>query len=233
MRVKDLMTKSVLSVSPEATVAQALDLMTRSHVSGLPVIDGPQSLVGIISEADFLRRPELGTLQPHAPWYETFFVPGKGADAYAHTHGRRVDEVMSADVVTIDENAGLNEAITLMEKRLVKRLPVVADGKMVGIITRGDFVRALTLFVRQSYEEELTTDAAIKRAIEAELRAQIWAPVASVSIEVKNGAVTLRGSLTDERQRKGITAVAENVDGVLAVHDHMEMRELYPFTSLL
>jgi len=233
MRVKDIMTKGVLSVSPEATVAQALDLMARSHVSGLPVIDASQSLVGIISEADFLRRPEMGTLQRSAPWYESFFMPGKAAEAYAHTHGRRVDEVMSADVATIDESAGLSEAIALMEKRGVKRLPVIADGKTVGIITRGDFVRALALFVRQSYEEELTTDAAIKRDIEAELRAHLWAPAASVEIEVNDGAVTLRGSLTDERQRKAICAVVENVDGVLAVHDQMDLRELYPFTSLL
>jgi len=233
MRVKDIMTKGVVSVAPQSTVAQALDLMTRSHVSGLPVIDLSQALVGIISEADFLRRPEIGSLKRDAPWYESFFMPGRSAEIYAHTHGRRVDEVMNSDVATIGEDARLDEAIALMRTRRVKRLPVVDGGKVIGIVTRSDFVRALALFVRPSYEEELTTDAAIKRAIDDELRAQPWAPTASVEIEVKDGAVTLRGTLTDERERMAVRTVAENANGVLAVHDQMALVEPYLMTPLL
>jgi CBS domain-containing protein len=233
MRVKDIMTKGVISVAPDATIAEALDLMARSHVSGLPVIDSSQTLIGIVSEADFLRRPEIGTLKHDAPWYDSFFMPGRSAEVYAHTHGRRVDEVMNSDVATIGEDASLDEAIALMSRRRVKRLPVVDGGKVIGVVTRSDFVRALALFVRPSYDEELTTDAAIKRAIDEELRAQPWAPIASVEIEVKDGAVTLRGTLSDERQRNAVRAVAENANGVLAVHDQMALVEPYLMTPLL
>ena len=232
MLVKDAMTKKVLSVSPQASVGEALDAMVRSHLSGLPVIDDKGSLVGVISEGDFLRRWEIGTQKESSSWLSSFFMPGKAAEAYARTHGRRVDEIMSVDVVTIDENAGLGDAAALMERRGIKRLPVVAKGKVTGIITRGDFVRTLSLFVRQPYEEQLASDAEIKRDIEAELRAQKWAPVSSIDIVVKNGVVSLYGVLSDERERTAIRVAAENTAGVTEVRDHMTWFETYPGTAI-
>lgn len=162
MRVKDVMTRKVIGALPQATVAEALDIMTRSRVSGLPVIDGTGSLVGIISEADFLRRSGLGTRQPHTHWLESIFLPDRATEMYARAHARRVDEVMSTGVATIDENANLSDAISLMEDRRVKRLPVVSEGKVVGTIARADFVRALALFVRRPYDVALVSDAEIK-----------------------------------------------------------------------
>jgi CBS domain-containing protein len=233
MRVKDVMTKKVLSIFPQATVGEALDAMVRSHLSGLPVIDEAGSLVGVVSEGDFLRRGEIGTQKARPNWFADFFLPGKAAQAYAHTHGRRIDEIMSTDVATIGENAGLEEVVALMEKRRIKRLPVMADGKVIGIITRGDFVRTLALFVRQPYEEQLASDAEIIRDIEGELRAQKWAPVASIDIAVKSGVVSLYGGPTDERERNAIRVIAENVDGVTKVHDHMTWIGSYPGTILV
>ena len=233
MRVKDVMTKKVLNILPQASVGEALDAMVRSHLSGLPVIDETGSLVGIVSEGHFLRRGEIGTQKARPSWFADFFLPGKAAEAYARTHGRRVDEIMSVDVATIGENAGLEEAVALMEKRRIKRLPVMAGGKVVGIITRGDFVRTLSLLVRQPYEQELVSDAEIKRGIDGELRAQKWAPAASIGITVKDGIVSLHGVLTDERERNAIRVIAENVDGVIKVHDHMTWIGTYPGTALL
>lgn len=221
MRVKDAMTKTVIGVAPQTSVADALEIMTRSRLSGLPVIDETGSLVGILSEADFLRRAELGTGKPQGGWLETLFLPGRAAEIYARAHARRVREIMSAEVATIGENASLGEAVALMEKRRVKRLPVVAGSKVIGMITRADFVHALAVLVRQPYEDALVSDAEIKRRIEAEMRAQSWAPAASVNAIAQNGVVTLRGFLTDERERKAVHALVENIEGVREVHDHM------------
>ena len=99
---------------------------------------------------------------------------------------------MSSDVATIEGNADLNEAIELMERRHVKRLPVVQGGKMVGIVARSDIVRALANCIRKIAEEKPTTDAAIKRDIEAELQAQPWAPIATLEIQVEDGKVFIR-----------------------------------------
>jgi CBS domain-containing protein len=225
MRVKDVMTKNVTSVTPQASVAEALDVMTRSRISGLPVVDETGALVGIVSEADFLRRSELGTEKLHAHWLGSIFMPGRAADIYARAHAKHVDQIMTTDVATIDENADLGEAVALMEQRRVKRLPVVADGKVVGMIARADFVRALALFVRQSYDEALVSDAEIKRRIEMEMEAQPWAPVASIDVVVKDGVVNLNGVITDERERNALHALVENVEGVRQVHDHMAWAE--------
>jgi CBS domain-containing protein len=221
MRVKDVMTRTVVSVFPQASVAEALDTMTRSRLSGLLVIDDAGALVGVVSEADFLRRSELGTEKPGSHWFESIFLPGRAAEIYARAHARRVAEIMSTDVATIEETAGLDEAVAIMEKRRVKRLPVFSGGKVVGMLTRADFVRALALFLRQPYDQSLVSDREIERCIRAEMAAQWWAPTASLEIVVKDGVVNLHGVLMDERERNALHALVENVDGVRTVHDHM------------
>jgi CBS domain-containing protein len=231
MRVKDVMTKNVVSVSPQATVAEALDTMTRSNLSGLPVIDDAGSLVGVVSEADFMRRSELGTEKPGSHWLESIFLPGKAAEIYARAHARRVEEIMSTDVATVLESASLDEAVAVMEKRRIKRLPVLSEGKVVGMLTRADFVHALALFLREPYDQALISDSEINQRIRAEMQAQLWAPTASVDIAVKDGVVSLRGVLTDERERNAIHALVENVEGVRMVHDQMVWAE--PFSGMV
>jgi CBS domain-containing protein len=233
MRVNEGMTNVVVSTSPQSSVADALDLMARSNVSGLPVVDKSHTLVGIVSDADFLRRPEIMTLGRENRWYKNFFLPAKSAELYALTHGRRVGEVMTSDVTTIEENADLNEAIELMESRQVKRPPVVQGGKMIGIVARSDVVRALANCIRKIPEERPTKDATIKGDIEGELHAQPWAPIASLKVQVKDGKVVIRGALSDERIRNAVLTVAENANGVVAVQDSMSLIEPYLMTPFM
>lgn len=231
MRVKDAMTRKVISVLPQATLSQTIDVMMRSNVSGLPVVGEDGSLVGIISEGDLLRRPEIGTEGPRAGWLESLFRPGHAAEAYARSHGRRVDEIMTTHVVTAREDERLEDVARRMEKYDIKRLPVVRDDKVVGIISRADFVRALAGFVRPSYEDQPVRDQTIKAAIEAELKAEPWAPVETVSVEVRDGIVELNGVLTDETLRNAVRIIAENTDGVTAVHDNLSWVE--PITGFV
>jgi CBS domain-containing protein len=231
MRVKDVMTKNVVSVSPQTSIAEALDIMTRSHLSGLPVIDNAGALVGVVSEADFMRRSQLGTEKPGSHWLGSIFLPGRAAEIYARAHARRVDEIMSRDVATVDDTASLDEAVAVMERRRVKRLPVVSGGNVVGMLTRADFVHALALFLREPYDQALVSDGEIKQRIQAEMQAQLWAPTASVDVGVKDGVVSLYGVLTDERERNAIHALIENIEGVRKLHDHMVWAE--PFSGMV
>jgi CBS domain-containing protein len=221
----------VVSVPPQATIAEAHDTMIRSHLSGVPVIDDAGSLVGVVSEADFMRRSELGTERAGSHWLGSIFLPGRAAEIYARGHARRVEEIMSRDVATVEETASLDEAVALMEKRRVKRLPVMSEGKVVGMLTRADFVHALALFLRESYDQPLVSDSEINQRIRAEMQAQLWAPTASIDIVVKDGVVALHGVLTDERERNAIHALVENVEGVRMVHDHMVWAE--PFSGMV
>src|SRR5947209_14716085 len=185
MRVKDVMTTAIVSVSPEASIADAIRVMVKSHVSGLPVITATGTLVGVLSEGDLLRRIEMGTVKK-AHWLESLFRPGHLADVYKHTHGRKVEEVMSTDVSSIDQNLPLESAVSLMEKRRIKRLPVMDGSKLVGIITRADFIRALASFVNEAYEGNGTSDQEIRDAILMEVRDQSWAPKATLDVQVRN-----------------------------------------------
>ncbi|MGO4338487.1 CBS domain-containing protein [Labrys sp. KB_33_2] len=231
MRVADVMTRNVVSVTPQATLSQAIDAMVRAHISGLPVIAEDGRLAGILSEGDLLRRPELGTEKPRASWFSALFKAGHLAQAYAQTHGRRVDDIMTRDVVVVDQNERIEEAVLLMEQHGIKRLPVVEDGRVIGLLSRADLVRVLAEFLRQPYEEQPVGDKAILAAIQAELEAQPWAPAGSIRMEVHNGVVELSGAITDENQRNAVRIIAENTPGVQSVRDNLLWIE--PMTGIV
>lgn len=221
MRVRDIMTSPVTTVTPETPVREALRVMLERRISGLPVVDAVGMLVGLVSEGDFLRRSELGTEKKRS-WLDFLRGHGRAAEDYAHSHGRTVGEVMTREVVAISHNAPLEEAVALMEKRRVRRLPVT-DGDALGIVTRSDILRALLPKVEAPCDGDVApaSDEAIRAAIVAEFKQQSWAPAMLIDVRVAEGVVELGGALVDERQRAAIRVIAENVAGVRSVKDKM------------
>src|SRR5689334_13952302 len=114
MQVQDVMTKHVISVEPTDTIARAIRLILQDGVSGLPVIDAAGTLVGIVTEGDFLRRAETGTQRRRPRWLEFLVGPGRMADEYVHTHARKVSEVMTVEPATVTEQTALADAVKLM-----------------------------------------------------------------------------------------------------------------------
>jgi CBS domain-containing protein len=220
MNAEDVMTTRVISVSPDDSILHAARLMLQQRISGLPVVDADRGIVGIVSEGDFLRRVELGTQRRRPRWIEYLLTAGKRADEYVHAHGRKVGEVMTHDPKTIEESTPLDEVVEIMERCRVKRLPVVRNGKLVGIITRANLLRALASLA-QEVEPPARDDATIRNWLMADLEKRDWAPLALISIVVRNGIVELWGTITDERQRQAITVAAENIPGVKGVRDHL------------
>jgi CBS domain-containing protein len=220
MKAKDVMTSPVVSIEPDASIWQAVRIMLQRHISGLPVIDQKDALVGIVTEGDFLRRAETGTQRRRPRWLEYLIGPGRLADEYTRSHGRKVSEIMTADPLTITEDTPLDEIVRLMEKRQIKRLPVVCDQHVVGIVSRANLVHALASVARD-IRPTLPSDQAIRDRILAELAIQSWAPIALVDVHVRDGVVELWGMITDERERKAIVVAAENAPGVKAVNDHL------------
>jgi CBS domain-containing protein len=218
MQARDVMTPSVISINADATVLQAARRMLENHISGLPVVDRDGALVGVVTEGDFLRRGELGTERKRPKWLEFLVGPGRLAKEYTQASGRKVSEVMTADPLTVDENDSLESVVKLMERRRVKRVPVMRYGKMVGILSRANLVRALVSLGRKT-EIPAGGDAAIRERIIAALRQLSWAP--RINIIVANGIVELWGTITDERERSALKIAAENVAGVREVHDHL------------
>jgi CBS domain-containing protein len=216
MNAADIMARPVVSVTPEATVADVARLMLDNRISGLPVIDRSGALVGIISEGDLLRRAETGTIRRRPRWLEFISAPGRLAKDYAEAHANRVADVMTGAVVTIGPDAPLQEIVDVMERRRVKRLPVVDAGRVVGIVTRADLVRAFVDRLPPRHAA-LVPDAEIRDRIKEEIAKQPWARRAYIEVHVARGEVELRGTVIEERARTALQVIAKNVAGVRRV----------------
>lgn len=220
MKVSDAMTRKVNTIQTDASVLDALHLMLSAKFSGLPVVDSTGTLVGMITEGDFLRRSELDTERKHARWLTFLLSPGRLAREYALSHARKVGEVMTSGVVTIDENAPLADAVALMEERHIKRLPVVANGVLTGILGRSDLLKAYLGAAPIDAAAE-TSDAQLLQRIQTELDRQSWVPHALITLKVSNGVVDIEGIVTDERTREALNVLVENQAGVARVRDHL------------
>lgn len=218
MQVRDVMTPDVISVTAKDTVLEAARMMLQNRISGLPVVDASGRLVGMVTEGDFLRRGEIGTERQRPKWLEILLGPGRMADEYVRSSGRKIEDVMTSDPVTVSEEDSLETVVELMERRHIKRLPVLRDGKMVGIVSRANLMHTLVSLARD-VETPAGGDAAIRDRILAAVAKQPWAP--RINVVVKNGVVELWGTITDERERQGCIVTAENVAGVREVHDHL------------
>jgi CBS domain-containing protein len=221
MRAADVMTTGVFSIPPDAPLMQAVRIMLQHHISGLPVMEAGGKLVGIVTEGDLLRRIEIGTQRQRPRWLEFLIGPGRLAGEYAHARGRKVNEVMTKDVITVTEGTHLDQIVRLMERHRIKRVPVVTEGGLlVGIVTRANLLRALASVARE-LKPGAADDGVIREQLLQELQRQTWAPVALIDVVVRNGIVQLWGAVTDERQRTALTVAAENIPGVKAVEDHL------------
>lgn len=219
MNARDVMTRNVISISPDATVLQAARMMLEHHISGLPVVEKGK-LVGVLSEGDFLRRQETRTQHRRSRWLEFLMGPGRMAEEYTHTHGSKVSEVMTTEVETATEDTSLEDIVALMEKHHIKRVPIVRGAKMVGIITRANLMHAMVGLARGAKPIK-ESDATIREQLMKIMEEQTWAPTAMVDVQVHDGVLELWGTILDERQRDALKVAAENIPGVKAVKDHL------------
>jgi CBS domain-containing protein len=220
MKAVDIMTRRVISVGRDASVFEAVRLMLQHRISGLPVVDPAGILVGMITEGDFLRRAEAGTERHRPRWLEVFLGPGRAAVEYTHSHGRKVYEVMSDQPYSVSEDTPFEKIVDLMESHKIKRVPVTRDGRLIGIVSRANLMRAILPIVRSALPPA-QSDLDIRKRIVAEMDKQKWAPVALVDVTVKSGIVDLWGTILDEREREALKVLAQNVPGVNEVRDHM------------
>jgi CBS domain-containing protein len=221
MHAQDIMTKPVVTIAAYASVAEAADLMLNRKIRCLPVLRDDGSLAGVISEGDFLRREELGTRRSRPRWLEFLVGPGKVADEYVRSNGRRVDEVMTTGVVSAAPGASLAEIVELMVTHDIKNVPILDAGNIVGIVSRYDLMRTLLRTLPKSGAATVD-DEVIRRNILAELQRQSWSVGGDlIGITVRKGEVELSGAIFDERQRKAAVVAAENVAGVRKVTDKL------------
>lgn len=217
MRAHQIMTRSVITIAPDATILEAANTMLRHHVSGLPVIDAAGQLVGIVSEGDFIRRNEIGTQRKRGRWLKVLL--GDSAVDYVRERGRRVSDVMASDPITVTEDATLEEIVNVMETNDIKRLPVMKGDKLVGIVSRANLMQAVASLAREIPDPTVDDDRIRKRVLTA-IDKNDWSPF-GLNVIVRDGIVHLSGVITDERSRQAAMVAAQNVAGVNKVHDHL------------
>ena len=220
MNAREVMTRRLVTATPETPIEEAVRLMLDNRVSGLPVIDAAGAPVGVVTEGDLLRRIETGTDKRHSGWIRLLLGPGRLAAEYTRSHAHKVGEVMTTEVVSVGPETPLAEVVELMEERRIKRVPVVDGGKLVGIVSRANLVAALAGMLAKERGAALSDDD-IRRAILAEIDKQPWGPRESVDAIVTDGVVELQGTILDERERAALIVAAENLPGVKSVQDKL------------
>ena len=227
MLIADVMTRKVETVAPGTAIADIARIMVEKRISAVPVVDREGRLVGLVSEGDLLRRVETGTEGRRSWWLDLFVAPETRAETFLKAHGRIATDVMVTELVTVTADTPLARAAQLMHDRRVKRLPVVEDEKIIGIVARSDLVRVLAAAPPPEGAATLD-DIAIKDRFEATARNAGFATVGSVSAWVENGVVHLWGLAANDAERRALEVAAAGIPGVRGVDNHLAVRDRLP-----
>ena len=225
MRAHQIMTKDVITVTPHTSIEEAARIMLRMHISGLPVLDDAGKLVGIVSESDFLRRSEIGTGRKRPAWLQFLIGPERAATDFVHERGRKVEDVMTKDPVTVSEETPLEELVRLMEKRGIKRLPVMSASRLIGIVTRSNLLQAVASIAHE-IPDPTADDDHIRNRILRVVNGTDWRPI-GFEVNVRNGVVHLHGIIATDKARQATIVAAQNTAGVKKVHDHLCFVDTY------
>lgn len=219
MDVREVMTVAPLTVEPETTVADAGRIMLDQNLSALPVTDRAGRLLGIVTDGDMLRRPELETA-PDIGWWRGFLAPETSARRFARTRGHHVGEIMTAPVHAVGEDTPLREAIDLMEAHRVKQVPVVQGEMLRGMVNRRNILARL-ISQLLAIEDTPVSDDVVAGRIRNAIETSNWAPKATIAVRVVHGVATLSGPVFSDAERMALVVLAEGVGGVRRVVDEL------------
>lgn len=218
MQAKDVMTTSVLTVKPDATVQEIARRLIEHRISGVPVVDDDNRIVGIVSEGDLMRRPETGTERHRSWWLQLLAAPDETVLGYIRTHGGHAEDVMSTDVISVEEHTDIGKVAQILERHRIKRVPVIQEGRLAGIVSRADLLHGLV--ARETARAPSSGDTDIRRAVEAALP-ETGAHYEFVRVVVSGGVVYLWGAVQSKEEKRAVRIAAENVPGVKAVRDEL------------
>lgn len=219
MKAADIMVKDVVTTGPDTSVHAIAALMLERRISGMPVVDGGGRLLGVVSEGDLIRRPEIDTDRVKLGWLRLLLSDEARARDFVKSHGRKAREVMTQPAISVAADAPLAEVVRLMERHRIKRLPVVDKGELVGLVTRTDLLRAV--LAQQAVPPADVKDGELRARIDAMLRHEDWASSAMVHVQVENGVAQLWGTVESKEQREALLLAVRGVPGVKDVQPHL------------
>jgi CBS-domain-containing membrane protein len=229
MKARDIMTTDVVTVAPDATVERIAALLLKHRISAVPVAQD-RAVIGIVSEGDLMHRPESDSEHTRSWWLRLLTSAETQARDYAKSHGRRAVDVMTRHVVSVTEDTPVGNIASLLERQRIKRVPVMREGRIVGIVSRADLLRALAA----SGPKQLAgpgDDHAIHAAILTRAQSQPWSDVTMLNVVVHDGDVELWGTVPSDAQREAMRILAEGVPGVHTVQDHLTVMPHWAYAS--
>lgn len=226
MKARDVMVSPVITVKPSASIKEVAQSLQQHHISALPVVDAAGQLIGIVSESDLMRRADLGTERQRSRWLSALFVDEERLAAeYVRAHGRKVADVMTKRVITAAPDTSLNEIASLLEKHGIKRVPILENGALVGIVSRANLIQALAAD-RKGLEIPIP-DSKLRDRIMSHLNAQPWAHTSLINVTVNDGIVDIWGLTLSKEEKQALRVAAESIPGVRGVNDNVIMRSLH------
>ncbi len=220
MQAIDIMSVNVCSAGPDTPINEIARKLCDRGISALPIVDLNDKVLGVVSEGDLLRRIELGTMKK-PKWTDIFAGDDSLARDYVKSHGRTARDVMTQPAVVVSEATDIAEIATLLESKGIKRVPVVRDGKLVGIVSRSDIVRGLIVAAKSWNRSRRTDEKKIRANILDEVRRLPFVHGTYINVVVDDGEVHLWGNVESAEQRAAIRVIAENTKGVTQVIDNM------------
>jgi CBS domain-containing protein len=225
MKVEEIMTRKVITVRPEATIHEAAQLMVDHAVNGLPVVDEGGKVVGIVSEGDLILRQRP---RERIPWWRLFFGDGEQlARDYQKAHGTTVAEVMTRSVICVDPNLPIESAALILDERRISRLPVVADGRLVGIVSRGDLIKALAK--APAGEGAPLSDSQIVSEMKHRLSEEPWVTNRGIVVHAKDGILSLWGLVATGAEKSAIETMARAIEGAKGIDSHLVVKSEIPY----
>lgn len=227
MKVDQIMTREVIAVAPDAPIEEAARLLVENGISGLPVVDANGTVVGILSDGDLIVRQKP---RERLPWWRFFFAEGEElARQYQKSMGTTVAEVMTRSVICVTPDLSIESAAALLDEHRIRRLPVVAAGKLVGIVSRGDLVRALAAAAPIAAGTP-PSDAQLVREMRARLRDEPWVSSRGLLVEAKDGVLSLWGLVTTDAEKSALETMARSIPGSKGIDSHLMVRSEIPYS---
>lgn len=220
MKAADVMSRNVATVTPDTPITEIAEILLGRHISAVPVVDGAGAVIGIVSEGDLIRRQEIGTDKHPSWWLHLLTAPEDQARDYVKSHGHKASDVMTGKVVSVGPDTPLDEVATLLERHHIKRVPVVDNGKLAGIVSRADLIRGLAAHPA-TLPAPSSDDTALRDAVIAAIREETGVRTEFINVIVTGGTVHLWGGTNSEDEKKAVRIAAKSVAGADKVVNHV------------
>ena len=220
MQAKDIMTVNVISVSEDTPVHEVVGLLLKHRISAVPVVDGERKVVGIVSEGDLLRPEGASRSGTKRPWWLEAVFAGQTV-AYEKAHGRTAGAVMTRNVFTVDEDTPLNEIAELLERHHIKRVPVVSEGRLAGIVSRANLLHGLANIIIDHHEPGAAKDRQLRHELMKILLDEHKLDTVFVNVTVSDSNVRLWGVVENADEAAAAEGAAKNLPGVKSVENNL------------